>query len=424
MAVKEISKQLSKKHGEKCFLYQKLHGELRTQIESGSVKAGQRLPSISNLMKQWSLDYRTVVAGLKLLEKGRYIALENGRGAGPLVIWKKLKQQKINLAFVKWCDNPQFVNTALGVRHFVEKHGLNCTFLDARQSHDYVLEMIKHQPKGIDGVLLYPWDTAEYRKAIGKAIQNGSNMVFLDRYIPGMPISSVTPDHFGGAYTGTKHLLDVHKMPVYYFGMPTPHSSRVDRFRGWAEAMREYDYDTEPYICRLTGSESEASFTCRQEIFEKNNELAKELFSLASKQSKRFSVFCYNGNSIKNIYAVAEQLGLKVGQDVYVVGFMPASFGGNVSVPLTRVLQDDEEVGYEAAWMLYRQITGELNNPLHEILPVRTEIRESSVGQRQRQPLPIVESDKQERFQEKEIISGGVAVNNSRRIHERWKEVV
>jgi GntR family transcriptional regulator, arabinose operon transcriptional repressor len=399
MAIEEIRNQKNGKRKTK-FLYQELEHQLRTQIESGQFKKGQRLPSTSELMAQMDIEYRTVMTSLKLLEKSGHIRLNNGRGSGPLVIWQKPSQRKVNIAFIKWCDNPQFVATSLGIRRFIEEKGVDCQILDARRSHDYVMEMISHQPDNISGLLLYPWDTADYRRVIEKAMQSGLKMTFLDRYIPGIPVASVTPDNYGGAYMATKHLLDTHRAPVYYFGMTGSHSSRVDRFHGWAEAMCEHNYEIEPHLCELKGSEYESSFAKREKIFQMNCQMARELLLSASKSKKRYSVFCYNGNSHKSIYSAAEELGLKIGRDFYVAGFMPVSFGGNLLVPLTRVLQNDEEVGYEGARILYDLITNKLKHPLHRVLPVKMEIRESSTGQRQ----SIVEFDKQIRPLKREII--------------------
>ena len=370
--------KLDRSNGKSKFLYEQIRQDLKSQIESGQWNQGERLPSVSQLMNRFDVDFRTVTAALKLLEKDHYVRLEKARGAGPLVIWEKPSQRKRIIAFAKWCNNPQFVATAKGVQRFAEEQGLDCIILDARQDHDKVLSLMEYPRDSFDGLLIYPWDIPAYHTAIQKAVRKGLKIVFLDRNIPGANTGAVTPDNYGGAYMATKHLLDAQGVPVYYFGMTSPHSSRVDRFHGWAEAMREYDFEMEPYLYELKSSEYEVPFAQRDTVLEKNCEAAREL--LKKHAGEKISIFGYSGNAVKPIYRAADELGLQIGADLFFAGFMPASFGGNLAVPLTRVLQDDEEVGYEAARMLHQNITGQLKHPVDRILPVKIEIQASSRG--------------------------------------------
>jgi GntR family transcriptional regulator, arabinose operon transcriptional repressor len=369
---------LERGNGKSKSLYQQLRHQLQTEIQSGRWRCGERLPSISKLMAEWKLDYRTVVSALKLLEQDRFIRCEEGRGMGPLVVWRKAAERKAKILFAKWCSNGQFVRTVSGVVRYAEEKNLDCSIVDAKQDHNNVLDVIRNAPLDVDGLLLYPWDNPEYRAAITTAVAAGLQVVFLDRNLPGMSVPAVTPDNFGGAYRATKHLLEAQGLPVYYFGLTGTHSSRIDRFHGWVEAMREHDHEDISYLCELKGSEYEVSFSRREEVFQLNCDVARGL--LAKAPSERISVFCYNGLSVRPIYLAAEERGLQIGRDVFVAGFMPAAFGDHLAVSLTRVIQNDELVGYEAARMLHQKITGEVKDPLDRILPINLEIRASSTG--------------------------------------------
>jgi len=71
---------------------------------------------------------------------------------------------------------------------------------------------------------------------------------------------------------------------------------------------------------------------------------------------------------------------LQIGKDVFVVGFGDIPLAQTMPVPLSSVFQNSELVGYESAKLLYELITGDMEKPVHRILPVELRIRASSTG--------------------------------------------
>ena len=86
--------------------------------------------------------------------------------------------------------------------------------------------MIAHPPDDVDGLIVMPFETPEYSQAIREAPALGKKVVCVDRLLPEINVSSVTPDHFTGAYQATYHLINAHHRPVYYFGTTSSSSCR------------------------------------------------------------------------------------------------------------------------------------------------------------------------------------------------------
>jgi DNA-binding LacI/PurR family transcriptional regulator len=83
------------------------------------------------------------------------------------------------------------------------------------------------------------------------------------------------------------------------------------------------------------------------------------------------------------VYLAAEQVGLRIGKDVFVVDFGNMPLCRQLSVPLSSIDQASKEVGYEAAKLLYLTAIGSIKCPMHRKVLSELHIRESSTGKTQ-----------------------------------------
>jgi LacI family transcriptional regulator len=339
------------------------------------------LPAVSRIVRQLKVDYRTVNSALELLEEDGLIRREPGRGKGAVVLKNNTNvRRKCSIAFPRWCGDAIFVAVAKGIEKFAEKNGIGFTMIDAMRSMDRYLDAVAHVPTNINGLILYPWDTPKYRQAVSQAIKSGMKIVFVDRIIFNANTSSVSVDHFGGAYQATKHLIETHNRPVYYFGNLKSPSPVHQRYMGWLEAMREYNgqLDHSKYVCESPRTEGEEVTMPAGKWRQLNRK--KILNMLKRKKESKYSIFCVNDETALAVYEAAEEMGLQIGKDVYVVGFGDRPYCENLIVPLTSVIQPDEQTGYEAARLLRDKIENVQRHPVHKVLPAKLKIRASSIG--------------------------------------------
>ena len=79
---------------------------------------------------------------------------------------------------------------------------------------------------------------------------------------------------------------------------------------------------------------------------------------------KPAGVFCYNDCAAANILNVCQKLGIAVPEQLAIIGVdNDALLCDAVTVPLTSVVHDLEEVGYQGALLLERLMNGESNHP-------------------------------------------------------------
>ncbi|HBG25583.1 MAG: hypothetical protein A2Y10_04975 [Planctomycetes bacterium GWF2_41_51] len=358
-------------------VYEQLCGKLKIYIKDEKLKEGDRFPSIYALSKKWQVNYRTLRAAFGLLEKDGLVDYTPNRGA--TVKKNDYAKKTASILYVRWQADAFCVAISDGIQRYASEHGLAYLMVDARLSHELFLDAITHPGQGVDGIIIVPEDSPEYVNAIEQTIQSGRKVVFLDRVLPIAKASSVCADHFSGAYQAVNHLLLQHDgRPVYYLGPVKSPSSCQNWVKGWKEAMHSHNlYDIDKYCIDSEAIKAELGF----ENLNRSDALvriAKRFFEI--KHEKVYSIFAGNNYVARGIYVAAEELGLKIGKDVFVAGSGDAPRSETFSVPLSSIWQNSEQVGYEGAKILHELITGSLKKPIHRLVPAKLVIRESSVA--------------------------------------------
>ena len=103
---------------------------------------------------------------------------------------------------------------------------------------------------------------------------------------------------------------------------------------------------------------------------------ARELLSAPDRPT---AIFAATDLYAKTVYKAAEEFGLKIPDDLSVVGFSDEDFSNEMSPPLTTVRQPAYEIGQRAAEVVLGRSLGQIRDlGRHEELPVKLIARESS----------------------------------------------
>jgi len=376
---------LDKGQGKKKPLYEQLTHQLEMSIESGKVSPGERLPCVAEVASFLQVGYSTVDNAFQIMGKKGLLRVEPGRGKGPVVM-SNICSKKYSLMFIKRFNNALDLKIAEGIKKYVCEMGLESVVVDIPmpKDHESFRDAVRHADS--DGVILLPCEEIECVEAVKQTLERGTSMVFVDRTIEGVDVSSVSVDHTSGAYMATLHLLGIHNIPVYHLSYSSPPSSARDRIRGWAMAMQEHGFhDLKPYLWAVKHCESELTFsindTCMDLQYNYVCEAAIELFK--TRRESKYCIFALNDFVAQGIYLAAEKLGLQIGRDVFVVGFGDYPLCEYLKVPLSSVNQSHEQVGYDAAKLLHMKLIGVSKHcSIHKRIPGELCIRASSVLQK------------------------------------------
>ena len=155
-------------------------------------------------------------------------------------------------------------------------------------------------------------------------------------------VTSVAIDNAAGAAAATRHLLSLGHQTVYHVAGPLSCLDAKERVDGWRQALREAGA-AEPAV--LAGDWSASS----------GYELGGQL---AAAEPGLTAVFCGNDTMALGVIRALAERGLRVPDDVSVVGFDDVPEAGFYLPPLTTVRQDFGVLGRQALSTLIDRMSG------------------------------------------------------------------
>jgi DNA-binding LacI/PurR family transcriptional regulator len=172
--------------------------------------------------------------------------------------------------------------------------------------------------------------------------------------------TSVAVDNEAGAATATRYLLGLGHRTVHHVAGPSANLDAEERVSGWRRALREAGAPEPPVH---TGDWSAAS----------GYKLGRELAELSGVTA----VLCANDTMAIGLYRALAERGLRIPDDVSIVGFDDIPEASYYTPPLTTVRQDFGEVGREALRALIERMSGSAAPGLRVRVPTDLIIRQS-----------------------------------------------
>jgi LacI family transcriptional regulator len=178
----------------------------------------------------------------------------------------------------------------------------------------------------------------------------------------------VGTDNRYGAYLAVKHLIALgHRRIGHIRGL---YACSEERFQGYCDALREAGITPDPALV-LQGDFAPAS----------GQACARAFFAMAERPT---ALFVGNDQMAYGVLAVAQQLGVRVPQDMAVVGFDDIPLSGYIRPALTTVHQPFFEMGQRAAELLLSLVAASPSSPpqaqetaIHIQLATSLTVRES-----------------------------------------------
>lgn len=252
--------------------------------------------------------------------------------------------------------NPFFADVLHGVEAACREFGAVPTLLVAGPA-DPLRDLLRlHEP---DAVLAAGFFEAEVLQFIaGLELP----MALVDFWLPGMP--SVNPDNALGGFLATQHLLSLGRRRIAYVAGSLAHFSIRERAHGYRRAMYEIGLPADPDL-EVVGPPG----------LEPAHASALAMRQLLRLRARPDAVFAYNDVAALAVLEVCREAGLRVPQDIAVVGFDDIASAALAQPPLTTLRVDREALGRAGVELLMRG--SEL--PQQATLPVELMVRRSSV---------------------------------------------
>jgi len=257
-----------------------------------------------------------------------------------------------------------------GVAEVLDAHDYNMLLLSSHDADQDV--QTRMQASMVDGFIVYGHKPQQYANAPW-SLPN-KHTIAVDSFIPGC--ASVNVENYEGAKEITLHALQHQPKSVAILGLSLLDTNRVCRIRedelldaaasisirrlhGYMDAMKESDYEMN----------SENIWNIPESSHKLAHQAAREALGMVDRPEL---ILCMSDIIAIATIQVAQQMGLRVPEDVRVVGFDGIPESANIHPTITTVHQQNVEKGRIAAELFLG-----LREAKDEILHTELIIRES-----------------------------------------------
>jgi len=268
----------------------------------------------------------------------------NELGYQPSGIARNMRSQSIHVIglIISDIQNPFFTALVRAVEDVAYENQYTVLLCnsdeDVRKEQLYIDVLSKER---VAGVIIVPTGKECYTPLLNLKVP----IVAVDRKVPDLVTDSVVIDNVAGAYAATTHLIQLGHRRIGLVGAPLTVSVGWERRQGYEQALREYQIPVDESLIR-TGNFKESG----------GYQAAQALLSLDPRPTAIFSV--NNLMTMGTLEAIHER-GLRLPDDISVVGFDDMPWLSLLTPPLTTVRQPTYQIGLEAARLLFRRLQGE-----------------------------------------------------------------
>lgn len=259
-------------------------------------------------------------------------------------------------------QNPFFTGVVRGIDLVLQAAGYTLLLSNADEDaarERNILETLRAE--GVAGIIFVPINGSggTYWRSLAPPIHT----VAVDRLPSNLDADLVTVDNVEGTRTGIAHLLAIGHRDVALLGGPSRHSTAIEREQGYRQAL------------------ADAGIALKSELIHRGDfregggyEGMKALMALRRRPT---AVFVANNLMTLGALRALHEAGIRIPEEVALVGFDDMPWATSLNPPLTAVSQPSQEIGSAAADLLLDRLAQPERAVRHLILRTRLVVRAS-----------------------------------------------
>lgn len=330
------------------------------------------MPTVLDVAKRAGVAPITVS---RVINNSGYISVETKNrvelaikelGYVPNTLARGLRSKRTNTLALVVTDitNPYFTSMARGVEDVAGASDYTVIYCNTDESETkeekYANILAQRQ---VDGVLLVP--ACGNTASIKFLTANGINVVVLDRRITGVETDSVRADSQKGAKQLIQLLISLGHERIAIITGPETVSTSMDRIAGYREALKDAGLE-ENEMVYFGGFNQDSGYCSTLDAMQKNN--------------KPTAIFAANNFILIGVMKALREFGLKVPEDISVVGFDDFPESMLVKPFFTAAVQPAYEMGRLAAQLLLNRISSSCSDEFQNIVLPSVVVQRESTG--------------------------------------------
>lgn len=350
---------------------------LLRSIKENRFSYGQKLPTEVELCRRFKVSRPTVARAMQKLKQEGLI--ERKAGAGSYVSWKKESindDRKFGLLIPGLGDTELFESICAQMASLSRENNFTLIWGGAIASTSVYDALVTEQvceqyiDQKVDGIFFSPCELMPSMRKINLRItekldEAGIPIVLIDRDIVPFPERSrydlVGIDNFRAGYLAAHHLLRLNSMRVDFFFRPNSAPTVAMRIRGYMAALQQAGI--RPELDWIHGREPDDLGYIKCLITEKGINC----------------LICANDVTAGAVMHSLDELGIRIPQDVLIVGFDDIKSAEHLRSPLTTLRQPSKELGILAIQTMLNRLDNP-DIPARDILLNATLVIRKSCG--------------------------------------------
>ena len=236
-----------------------------------------------------------------------------------------------------------FSATISGIQTTAAEKGYNVMICQSNESFatevSNIHMMMSHR---VDGLLISLSKETESYDHLHTILNRGIPLVFFDRVCDELNTSRVTVDDHDGAFKATEHLIETGRRRIAHICGPEQLSISKNRLQGYLDALKMHGIPVSEELIL------HSSF--------KDEDIAEHTNTLLNLPNPPDAIFAVNDLVAVQAMLAIKKRGLRVPQDIAMVGFTNTPVSALIEPSLTTVAQPAYQIGHIAAKHILEQI--------------------------------------------------------------------
>lgn len=288
-----------------------------------------------------------------------------------------LRSGKSNIigVVVPFIDRAFFGSIIRGIEDEASKKGYGiivCQTYDNPETEKRALETLLRLQ--VDGILASVAQNQANLKTYKKVKEEGILLIFFDRILDQLQVSTILIDDFKGGYIATKHLIDQGCKKIAHFAGDQNLNIYRERLNGYKRALEDANIPLN----------KDWILECASDV-ELGKAKAEILFSLPETPD---SIFSSSDFAALGAMQILKSKGVKIPQEVALVGFANEPFTSFIDPSLTTIDQHTREMGKLSAKTFLEEIENQKIKLVKQVvLQPEIIVRASSLRRRHLTPI-------------------------------------
>ncbi len=258
-----------------------------------------------------------------------------------------------------------FASIISGIEEFAFKRGYSVIICQSNES--YEREVINTQTlisSRADGIIISPTKDTTNFDHFKNIEENKIPITFVDRVCPNITTDKVVIDDYKAAFEATEYLINTGCKKLSHFSGPKNLEISEKRKKGFTDALLANNIAINEHLIISCDNFHDAKAKCNK---------------LLAQNNIPDGIFTVNDLTAAGAISAIKNAGLKVPEQISVVGFTNGEISKITDPPLTTVDQNGFKMGQKATELLISRIEKKTKQPYKtEIIPTKLIIRAST----------------------------------------------